>query len=307
MSIFHTSEPLTDEEFRLFQAYVYDKAGIRLQDHKKALVENRLRKRLRELRHNTYKDYYNFLTSPVGAKEESSHFIDAITTNETYFFRHTPLWKYLSADFFPTMAESIRKSGGQITIWSAACSTGEEPYSVAIAALETVPHLLPNKVRILASDISQQVVNTAKAGLYRPYAVSRMPKQYLTKYFKKTSDRQTGEERFQLAPEVLRLVQFRLHNLKFPPPVQRCDLVLLRNVMIYFDGPTKDLVLTNIVKGLTPAGVICVGEAESLTNLINGFVYVQPSVFRRCTSEDVNGSVPRGRLTIAKPQALSRG
>lgn len=289
--------PLEEREFKLLQALIYDKAGIRLQDHKKALVENRLRKRLRELGLDNYGDYYRYLTSPAGVKDELSNFLDAITTNETYFFRHTPLWKYLMNTWFPAIAQEKQRTGGTINIWSAASSTGEEPFSIAMAALESIPKFPKTRIRIVASDLSQHVLRVAQAGVYRPYAVSRMPKEYLAKYFAKGIDKTQSEERYQLSREVTSMVQFRNHNLKNPPAVNNCDLILLRNVMIYFDGPTKDLVLRNIIRGLVQGGIVCVGEAESLTNLVDGFMYVQPSIFKQCTAADLESGVPRSRLT----------
>ena len=289
--------PLEEKEFKLLQTLIYDKAGIRLQNHKKALVENRLRKRLRELELDNYADYYRYLTSPAGVRDELSNFLDAITTNETYFFRHTPLWKYLMNTWLPTVAQEKQRIGGTINIWSAACSTGEEPYSIAMAALESIPRFPISRIRVVASDLSQHVLRVAQAGLYRPYAVSRMPKEYLAKYFTKSLDGTRSEERYQLGREITRMVQFRNHNLKNPPAVNNCDLILLRNVMIYFDGQTKNLVLRNITRGLVKGGVVCVGEAESLTNLVDGFLYVQPSIFKQCTPKDLEGGVPRSRLT----------
>ncbi len=298
MSIFG-SVSLENKDFKLFQTYIYDKAGIRIQDHKRPLIENRLRKRLRELNLATYADYYAFLTSAQGEKTELSNFLDAITTNETYFFRHTPLWDYLMKEWLPKAAEAKRK----VTIWSAACSTGEEPYSLAIAAQEAARQLAGTQLRIIATDISQQVIETAKQGLYKPYAIARMPKQYLTKYFTKSVAPRTGEDRYQLSPNIMRRVEFRLHNLKNPAPFTECDLILIRNVMIYFDGPIKTLVLKNLLRSLKKGGIICVGEAESLTNLVDGFIYVQPSIFRQLLPDELKDGIPRGRLTSARASA----
>lgn len=297
------TQSLQDSEFKLFQSFIYDKSGIRLQDHKKALVENRLRKRLRELNIDNYRSYYNYLTSVQGTQQELPKFLDAITTNETYFFRHDPLWKFIMSVWLPKISET-RKSGA-ITVWSAASSTGEEPYSFAMAVREALPARAKN-VRILASDLSQEVLMTAKQGLYRPYAVSRMPKHLLTKYFTKTENPKTGEDRFQLSNDILSMVQFRQHNLKNPAFVQNCDLILLRNVMIYFDGPTKSLVLNNVIKALTPEGHLCVGEAESLTNLVDGFIYVQPSIFRQCTAAELKSGVQKSRLTSTNPNVIQK-
>lgn len=295
------SQSLQETDFKLFQSFIYDKSGIRLQDHKKALIENRLRKRLRELNIVDYRSYYEYLTSPQGTQQELPKFLDAITTNETYFFRHEPLWKFIMTAWLPKL--SVSRPGGTITVWSAACSTGEEPYSLAMAIKETIPHYA-KRVRILASDLSQEVLMTAKQGLYRPYAVSRMPKHLLTKYFTKTEHARTGEDRFLLSSEIMSMVQFRQHNLKNPAFIQNCDMILLRNVMIYFDGTTKSLVLNNAIKALTPDGYLCVGEAESLTNLVDGFIYVQPSIFKQCTPDDLKSSIPKSRLTSTRLSAI---
>ncbi|MCB1310091.1 MAG: protein-glutamate O-methyltransferase CheR, partial [Leptospiraceae bacterium] len=221
---------LSDEEFGLFRDLIYRLARISLSDQKKALVAGRLNRRVRHLRLPSFKSYYDYVHSPAGASELQL-MVDALTTNETSFFREPEHFHFLGK-------EILAKRQGEsksVRIWSAACSSGEEPYSLAMVCHD---RLGTDRWQILATDISRTVLERAERGLYSISAAPRIPEYYLKKYALKGVGNMEGM--FTFNDEIKKGIQFRSMNLAERKPCEsQFDCIFLRNVMIYFDRETK--------------------------------------------------------------------
>jgi chemotaxis protein methyltransferase CheR len=259
---------LTDLEMRTVQSLLYRLAGIRLADGKRMLVQHRLAKRLRERGVASYRDYCALVARPDEA-DELQRCINALTTNETYFFRHKHHWDFVVEQVVPAWRASRRAPRA----WSAACSTGEEPYSLAIIARELIPEHLP---AIDATDINDAVLRAAEAGVYGQYALQKATPGCLERYF-----RPLGEERWAVQPELRAMVRFRQANLLEPSRGSPYDLVLLRNVLIYFDEPSKARALKNVAERMAPGGWLLIGGAESLGTRSAEFDYISPGIYRK--------------------------
>lgn len=249
---------LTPDEFRRLAQFVYDKAGIHLPDEKLTLLSNRLRKRLRALGLATYAGYEQLLKSKEGYEAELPHFLSAVTTNETYFFRNEQLWRFFIQELIPYFQATRGTTSRSLRIWSAASSSGEEAYTAAIALRENLPDFERWDVKIIGTDISRRVLDHAAEGVYNDYAVNRMSKQQIARWF------EVGDGAYRLRDEIRRLVRFQFHNLRDPFPNARFDLVFLRNVLMYFDTPMKKRVIKTVSDALAPGGLLIVGDVDSI-------------------------------------------
>lgn len=252
---------LTPAEFSRVAKLIYDRTGIHLPDSKLTLLSNRLRRRVRALNLETFKDYHELLLDAARCEEELPHFLSAVTTNETYFFRNENLWKMFREKWLPGIVEkNKRKTEKSIRIWSAASSTGEEAHTAAICLREELPDFASWRIRILGTDISQRVLDSASAAKYNDYAIGKMPKACLKKWF---------EERdgsYCLRAEIRKMVSFKFHNLRDPLGDGNYDLVFLRNVLMYFDNAMKLRVLENVTNALAPGGHLVVGDVDPIRN-----------------------------------------
>ena len=265
-----TADPAT--QAALF-ARVRRHTGIAMAERKWTLLHGRLRRRLQALALSSYRDYLAVLD---GSADEVGHFIDLVTTNETSFFRTPRIWDYLWHGFLP--AWHAAHPGGTLQAWSAAASTGEEAYSLAMLCEEFRARHADFRYRILATDIARRVLDAAAAGRYLGRNVDGLRKArpaMLEKYFRRDG------ETFAVAPELRAHVGFRTHHLYRPlAGAERFDLVLLRNVLIYFDEAGQEAVLENVRRSMAPRAVLLVGESESLNRLRTGFAYQQPLIYR---------------------------
>lgn len=268
-----TMKPVGDAEFKLIRRLIYEEAGIHIKDSKKTMVANRLRKRLESHGIDSYKAYYDYLTKSPDGKQELSEFINCLTTNETFFFRHSEQIDYLVETLMPRLSAS---RAGRIRIWSAACSSGEEPYSIVIRLLDDKKSNLIDRVDIIGSDINQSMINSAKAGFYKYYAVQRMPESLCKRYFEKNED-----GLFLLSGMIRNHVHFYQANLLEPFSHGRFDVIFCRNVMIYFDKSSKNTVLENLYENLKPGGFLITGYAESLLNNKTHFKYIKPTIYQK--------------------------
>lgn len=261
------------ETMERFRALVYDMSGINLGDKKEALISARIGKRMRALNLETSEDYLHYVESS-GDEAELVQLIDAISTNVTSFFRE--------ADHFQFLAEVCEKwrAAGQrrFRVWSAASSSGEEPYSIAMTMLDTLGSECD--VRILATDISTKVLALARAGVYAPQRVASCERATVLRHFQKEVN---GAVQYSVRSDVRRLCIFKQLNLAQPPFPMRgpLDVVFCRNVMIYFDAQVRLALLREIHRLLKPGGYLCVGHAESLTGLDHNFKTVRPSICRK--------------------------
>lgn len=270
---------LTDKEFRLFQSLIHREAGIYLSPVKKALLAGRLGRRLRELGLSTFNAYYQLVTGGDG--EERVRMLDCICTNETEFFREPRQFEFLENHVFAEWKarEAEDLTGRHIRIWSAACSTGEEPYSLAMAVLHHFPPRSGWKVEILATDLSTRALEAAQAGIWPAERAKNIPSAYLRSFMLEGIRSQAGK--IKAGPEIRSLVRFQRVNLNDQayPMVGRFHLIFCRNVMIYFDAESKARVVHRLLDHLSPNGYLFLGHAESLNGVIDEVRNVIPTVY----------------------------
>ncbi len=269
---------LTPEEFKKVTELVYKNTGIHLPESKLSLLSNRLRKRLKALGLDSFDAYYRLIRSKSGYEQEEPHFLSAVTTNETYFFRNTKLWDYFENDFLSELVK--RKKTKSIRIWSAASSTGAEAYTTAILLREKLPDFSSWNVTIIGSDISKNVLDSAQAAVYNDYALSKTSKTRVKRWFTKKGDN------YELNDEIRKMVRFQFHNLRDAFPNARFDFVFLRNVLMYFDNAMKKRVITVVSDALVPGGLLIIGDVDPIrtTAELNAHMkldYVRPGTYQK--------------------------
>lgn len=268
---------LDDNSFRRFRDIIHEESGIKLNESKRALVQARLMKRLRELEMDTYRDYYDYLMDNY--RDEIVNLINVITTNKTDFFREPRHFEYMSGEALP---EFVRSDKRGLKIWSAGCSTGEEPYSIAITAHRFFADKKPLDVRILATDIDTQVLNRGKAGVYKAEDILEVVDLPTAKrYFQKG----TGENEGLLRVKdfIRRMVHFRRLNLldsSFPMKGV-FDIIFCRNVIIYFDRESQKRLFENFHRYLAEDGYLFIGHSETLSGITDRFVFVRNTIYRK--------------------------
>lgn len=260
-------------QFDKFRALVYQLSGIHLTENKEALVIARISKRMRALQIQDYARYYDYI---LGDKTggELTELINVISTNVTHFFREARHFDLL-AGWVRGWEDEGRRS---LRIWSAASSTGEEPYTIAMTVLES--QTKPMQVEIVASDISTKVLNAAAAGIYRQQDIEKIPHPLLRKYFQVGGD---ADELYRVKPVLRNLITFQQINLSTPPyPVEGpLDVIFCKNVMIYFNQGLRQQIIGNFQTMLRPGGYLAVGMAESLSAIKHELKPVEPSVYRK--------------------------
>ncbi|MHC8287254.1 CheR family methyltransferase [Pseudomonas sp. XS1P51] len=262
---------ISDQEFGLFQRFFHEQIGLQLTAVKKPLLCGRLAKRLTALGLDSYRAYYNLLVSKVGGEERETA-IDLITTHETYFFREPKHFELLQTKVIPSL-----HTRPELRVWSAASSTGEEAYTLAMI-LDSFRS--PKPWSITASDISRQVLINAQRGLYPMSRGERIPPHYLKRYCLRGHGRYAGY--FLVESSLRARVEFLPGNLtQQENNLGLFDVILLRNVLIYFDPPTKLLVLRNVLERLKPGGWLMVGHSESLHDTRLPLELITPSVYRK--------------------------
>jgi chemotaxis protein methyltransferase CheR len=260
--------------FDQFRNLIFDTCGITLTEQKEALVSARISKRMRTLNLSDYRNYFRTVTSDETGTE-LRELVNAISTNVTHFFRESRHF-----DFFADKVRGMTANGrGRLRIWCAACSSGEEPYTIAMTVLQAMQH--PLQLEIIASDISTKVLQMAKFGVYREQDVRTVPHPLLKKYFLQGVGR--AEQLYRVKHELRDLVSFKQINLSTPPyPVEReLDAIFCRNVMIYFGHDLRRTMVNHFERMLVPGGHLFVGMAESLTGLHQNLSTVEPSVYRK--------------------------
>lgn len=253
---------LQDDTFRQLRDFIYEKCGIFIADTKKYLIESRLQRRIQERNLAGYEDYLSLVKYGNNGAELTKLF-DAVTTNETYFFRETQQLDVFVDDIAPKVMG--QKKTKDLRIWSAACSTGEEAYTLIMMLAEKRADL---RAEIIASDISDAVLISAKKAVYNSYSVRNLPASYMTKYFK------TDGQAYELAQAVKTPVRFANINLiddRLTKAVGSMDVIFCRNVLIYFDDKAKQKVVANLYDRLTPGGFLFIGSSESLHNVTRAF------------------------------------
>lgn len=261
---------LQDQEFALFQKFLYETTGISLNDGKKPLVSGRLMSRLRLLELNSFEEYFRIVQrDPV----ECQIMTDLLTTNETRFFREPAHFVFMKEKL-----EGMKSHRSLIRAWSAACSSGEEPYTMAMTCAEVLG--VGGAFEILGSDISQRVLDRAERGVYSMERAETLPPDHLRKYCLRGV--RSNEGTFRISPELRHHVKFRQINLLSPPgDLGQFDFIFLRNVMIYFDAATRKHIVDRMMHVLRPGGFFVIGTAESLISVTDQLVTAAPHVYRR--------------------------
>lgn len=260
---------LSFETFCLLRDIIYARCGISFSDAKKYLLETRLQRRLEERNLKSFEDYYYFITYDANRESELTYLINSIVTNETSFFRDLPQLDVFRKGVVQKVVDEKMKAGGKtFKIWSAACSTGEEPYTLAMMLMEEGLHLKGWALDILGSDICDNVLRAAEAGCYESYSLRNTPEAYIRKYFTR------GAEGFSVGKKVSEIVKYRKINLidSFETRmIKGMDVVFCRNVLIYFDDASKKKVIGHIYDSMNKGGYLFVGFSETLHNITRLF------------------------------------
>lgn len=261
-------------EFFKFKRWLYENVGIDLKDTKVKLVEGRLAARLRHYHLDSYGEYFSMITSK-NAHVEAQIAIDLLTTNETYFFREPKHFEYLSQHIVRQFLQDPMHKEKTFRLWCGASSTGEEPYTLAMTLAESMGE---NPWQIIASDINHQVLEKARSGHYALERAHNIPKNLLRKYCLKGIGTQDGT--FLMQKSLRQQIEFNQINLINPlPDIGMFDVVFLRNVMIYFDNPTREKVVKKVLNLLKPGGYFIVSHSESLVGISTQLTLVKPSIF----------------------------
>lgn len=270
---------LSEREFDLFRRLVREHSGITLGDAKRSLVASRLNKRLRRLQLSSFSDYYQIVRRDP---KELVTMLDLITTNKTEFFRDPEQFEFLREEYIPDLIRRTAGSGGgTIRVWSAACSSGEEPYSIAMCFAEAFEKMEAVPAEIIATDLSSRMLVRAEAGIYEMARLDVLSREQLRKYFLKGTG--SNEGMAQVKPCLKRMITFQRLNLHSSAYAFRepFDIVFCRNVLIYFAPEAQRSLLTRIRGWIRPGGLLFTGRSESLHALSHLFDFVRPSVYVR--------------------------
>lgn len=258
---------LPEDVFRLLRDLISDYCGLYFDDSSKYIVEHRLNRRLRLRMLDDFRDYYRFLLFDRGKEEEMAAIVDILTVNETYFFREMNQLRAFSEEICEEM-HSAKTASKRLRIWSAGCSSGEEPYTIAMLVLERRDLFKDFDVEIIGSDINRRVLQTARKGVYGKNSFRAIDERYLGRYFEKEDDR------YRVKDKVKELVNFNYLNLLDPVKAKligTMDVIFCRNVLIYFHIDSKKKLINNFSQKLVGGGYLLLGHAESLMNVSTSF------------------------------------
>ncbi|MCP3888017.1 MAG: protein-glutamate O-methyltransferase CheR [Desulfobulbaceae bacterium] len=273
---------LSKNDFQQLSSFIYNNLGIKMPESKSTMLTGRLSKRLRVLNLSSFSQYCDFLFSPEGQEEEMSHLVNAITTNKTDFFREPSHFSYLTDNALPTLqAQQSFNERNSLKIWSAGCSTGEEPYTLAMVLAEVQSTRPGFRFDILATDISTQVLNVAQRAVYSMRLIDPVTPQFRKKYLLKGVDRKNPQVR--IVPELRKLVRFGRLNFMdgdFGLP-EMVDIIFCRNVIIYFDKETQEKLMFKFCRYLNHGGYLFLGHSESLHGYDTPLTQVAPTIYRK--------------------------
>ncbi|MFY9607150.1 MAG: CheR family methyltransferase [Blastocatellia bacterium] len=262
-------EILSDSEFKLFKDLIYFECGVSIGNEKRTFLESRLRRRMDDLGIRSGYEYYCLIKHSQGRSQELPSLLDTLMICETAFFRNQPQFDLLRQVVLPEIIERKERAGTRlIRVWSAGCSTGQEPYSAVIAMLESLPEAQTWTLRVFASDLSFTALERAQGGVYREDQLKGIEPGCISKYFR----RENGH--YAVSDAVKRRVIFDYHNLKHDNGLRGLDVVFCRNVMIYFDGNEQRRLIARFGNCLLPGGYLFLGHAESLQGLSGRFSMV---------------------------------
>lgn len=274
-------EDLTREDYELIRRLVYAKSGINLGDHKMQLVRARLGKRMRQQGIRSFREYYRLVEQdPSG--EELCRLLDAISTNTTHLFREIRHFHFLDKVIRGWVEDQQWLSQHKtLRIWSAGCSSGEEPYSIAMVVYDVLRHHSGQELKILATDLSVRMLSRAKLGLFEVHRVDTVPQNLRNQYLQRVQHE--GQYFCQVVPELRRMITFSRFNLMAPkfPFRHGFDVIFCRNVMIYFDRPTQQTLVNKFAEQLHRGGYLMIGHSESLNGMDQPLVNVEPTIYRK--------------------------
>jgi len=272
---------LSRKAFTRFAQFITSELGIKMPESKLSMLQGRLFRRIRELHLNSVAQYSEYLFAPSNPQERE-HFINEITTNKTDFFREPEHFDFLTRTVLPSFSSTaVFGLSSRLKVWSAGCSSGEEPYTLAMVLSEYALQQPGFDFGILGTDISTRVLNQARSGIYRESQTLTVPPELRRKYLLQGRDK--SELLARVIPELRRKVTF--HSLNFMDENYSIrdmfDVIFFRNVLIYFDRPTQELAINRICRNLVPGGYFFTGHSESLAGLDTGLSCIQPAIFQK--------------------------
>lgn len=273
------SAEMSDAEFNKLSKFIYEVYGIKMPIAKKVMLQSRLQKRLRDLQFTTYKDYIDHVFSPSG-ENEIIHMMDVVSTNKTDFFRESTHFDYLTQDILKK--QYVNKAGRNlIKVWSAGCSSGEEPYTLAMVFAEFAENNPSFDFQIFATDISTRMLETAAKAIYSEEKVEIIPLALKKKYLLRSKDRTL--KTIRMIPALRSKISYKRLNLIDPvyDVHDTFDVVFCRNVLIYFDRPTQEKVINKLCSHLKPGGYFFLGHSESVTGMQVPLKQIKPTIFTK--------------------------
>ncbi len=268
--------------FRKLSKFIHSRLGVKIPPTKKLMLEGRLRKRLRHLGYTSFEEYYEFLFSPEGLREELPHMVDVVTTHKTDFFREPAHFKYLTEEAVPRLvSEGILVPDHRLLVWSAGCSTGQEPYTLAMVLHQLSINKKGFHFAILATDVSQKVIETGRLGIYEEETIDPVPEALKRRYFLRSRER--SKRLVRVIPELRSKIFFHPMNfledeLNIREPFH---VIFCRNVIIYFDKATQEIIVNKLCRYLIPKGYMFMGHSETIHGLKVPLEPVAPTVYRK--------------------------
>jgi chemotaxis protein methyltransferase CheR len=270
---------LSDKDFQIFSKYIYSEYGIKMPPIKKIMLQGRLLKRIRELKMNSYTEYKDYFFSKEGQEKELLHFLNVVTTNKTDFFREPIHFAYLNDEVLPEFM--LKNSHQPIKVWSAGCSSGEEPYTISIVLNEFARTYPAFRFEITGSDISTQMLEKASKGIYQASKIDMVPLEIKKRYFLKSKD--ILNKTVRVHPLLQQHIHLSYLNLmdNYYGMNDNYDVIFCRNVLIYFDRATQEKVITRLCSHLKPGGYFFIGHSESLSGMDVPLRHIKPTIFRK--------------------------
>ena len=285
---------LNRNQFNKFCDFIYEQSGIRIGHQKLTLLSNRIRRRLKAGEFDSFDAYYCYLTSPDGTSE-LERFLDTITTNETFFFRTTKHFEWLQKDLLTELVTQYQEGQrpSSLRIWSAGCASGAEPYSIAICLAENSSQFQEWSFNILGTDISEEILGEARAGIYKSKVIEAVTPRQRRLYFQHES----ANDLWKLRTEIKKRVEFRNHNLMEPLPAPPFDCIFISNVLIYFDRSSKEVVIENLIRALKVGGYLVVGPSEGIYDMLQPLEKCSTFIYQKNEETRASASVHRrGRV-----------
>ena len=281
MSLINQPIQLEDPDFQRLSSYIMSQFGIKLPPNKKTLLQCRLQKRLKTLQHNSFKEYVDYVFSTKGQQDEVWNMIDAVSTNKTDFFREPQHFEFLLDQ---GIEEYLQQTGkNRLSVWSAGCSSGEEPYTLSMILKEASQSGRFFDFNIVATDISESVLQHAVVGIYKEEKTHTIPDSYKKKYLLRGKN--NYENRVRISSQLRSKVEFMKYNLLTADysSLGRFDIIFCRNVMIYFEREVQQRLLKQFCKILNPGGYLFIGHSESITGFTLPLKHIKPTIFKKLT------------------------